>query len=430
MKNTLARMAAVALAVPFTAPFALPALAAGVLSHPAGFITIEIQPRGESLLAQPFDPFASGINQVLAGPFSPGGKYTLRKWNPAILAYDEAFRNHDSGIPGLAGQWWSNPAKPEASAMTLELAEGFFLKNDAATPLAVILSGWLNLSASTTLPLHPGPNLFGYPYFAEPALAGTRLAAAGSEGDIITAEGDPRTRYLLADGAWVTGAGTGLTFRTGIGYWYQCNADTTIEWNEPRPFQTSLPANLADPAILAIHAAGGTATLTLAAAPGARLDLFAKSGAINDKAPWTTVARSLTADGSGIIQVTDSQAGSARLYIAACALTDSDRDGTTDAMALLGIQADQPRTARPATKTSSDGTVDASFSGAYYVDAVTGSDANDGFTPATARASINATIALATTGNVIYVATGEYHEGAVVLPAGMKMVSVGRVVLL
>ncbi|MEP0845139.1 MAG: right-handed parallel beta-helix repeat-containing protein, partial [Phycisphaerae bacterium] len=66
------------------------------------------------------------------------------------------------------------------------------------------------------------------------------------------------------------------------------------------------------------------------------------------------------------------------------------------------------------TRTAVSAPFDVLPAGELYVDAVTGSDANDGLTPGTALATINQALALAAEGFVIHVAAGNYSERVVV----------------
>lgn len=402
----------------------LQARAENVISRPAGFVQLGLEPEAGTLLAMPLIPFADGLNDLFAGQLDAEEgpvSFVLRKWDPVSANYQEAFMVNSSGNPEVDGIWFMNPEEPEPADLTLTLGEGFYLQVQDSIPQTITLSGTVNVNEQADLALYPGLNLLGLPYPVEQALVDTLLAASGSEGDILTEEGEPRRQHWLSNGTWIQDldeqTASDLILSLGSGYWYESKAEELVTWNETRPFDSIFPNNNEPPYITGITIKDGAAAIQVLAGAETTVDLFAKDLPFNADQSWQLIARNIRTDSDGRVTLTDPDAGPARFYVAACSLTDSDGDGTTDAMRLLGYDNSGEE---PTTKGGGS-------SNTLYVNAATGSNLNDGFTPETAKASINAAIGISMTGDTIYVATGTYNEGRVEVPAGVRMVGQGRV---
>lgn len=397
------------------------------IAGPAGIVAFDLPPGENSGIAV---PFAAGT--VMADPAASETVFALRKWDAVLQEYQEAW---------LAdGVLYADVELTEPSAMQLLAGDGVFVSHDSVSTQRVYLAGVVALDDNITFDIVPGLNLIGYPFAA--AVATNELPHPV----IHASEIDPETDVLpVAAAFWKENAGT-----------------EGSAWETVRPYEDAFSAAAGLLAIADIAVGINGVELTVHAVRG--VTLLAKDvqpdGVFHAIEGWSVLAGEIQPIEGTVVFVdsTDFQpstlstqpATAPRYYLAIDAGLDTDGDGLADGIEVF-VHGTDPLLADTDGDGINDGdevadggdplepgNIDESV---IYVNVTAGDDANDGraaeltgFVGQFGKNNgplrrINAAIAMASTGDVIYVAAGQYNEGRIVLPAGVKMVAVGRVVM-
>lgn len=336
-----------------------PAYGTNTVSCPAGFIRITIPADDSVFSALPFDVPDYSIPAIMGDQLTGDDKDfkadRIRKFDP-IAQEEIVFWKLDTGI------WLQSPEEVTETTNVLGIGEGFWIENEQPFAQVVFLAGDVILSDYNTIALHPGTNMFSYPFSSKMALNDSQLWADGAHGatnltasDVVT-EGIYSDRYWLLNNTNSANHGlwhdednlvTGDEFILGRGYRYDRAATNSFTWTEYRPYADVFPLDNQPPVITALtfNVAGNIAYLDIKTegVTGEKLDIYYKdlaaTSAFNSTNDWLLAAGDISTSNQTSVTWTD--AGDidrdtidqvySRIYLVGRADIDGDGDGLADA---------------------------------------------------------------------------------------------------
>ncbi len=345
----------------------LPARAVPVtnlVSRPVGYVRLTVPAGGYIQAAMPFEPFAPGIDDVLAGQLTgastPAFADLVEKWLPMSdgVWCQDFYKCAGTGDPARDGRWLKCDDGPTPTSMTIDRGEGFWVINMQSVVQQVLLAGEVPLLDQKVVSggsdLQGYPFLLGYPFAVSLLLSDARIDPSNPTGmawlgtnDMGADHEDVYTR-LFGDGVWRwyddNGVLANRTIPVGQGVWFYYY-DGAVAWTNTRPYAAPFPTG-ADhrPRIVGIRpsAAPGGVDVSLlgTGVAGERLDIFWQDAARTNgfqALAWTLADTvSLTAPGTNVwTDVGDAirpAPGSVplRFYLLGRTDTDSDADSLPD----------------------------------------------------------------------------------------------------
>jgi len=370
-----------------------------VAGAPSGIVAIEIPPNENIPVAI---PFANAVITTAASD-TDAIVFTIWKWDPIWQVYQRAFLTTE----GL----FADEDTAVVSPIQLYAGDAIFVSHNAEDPQLVYLAGDIVLDDDVSIDLLPGLTLLGSPYAS------------------ITATDDlPQPVTYIHP---ILPQDDLLPLATA--FWKENTTESDQAWETTRPYENVfthsglLPIGLVMP---------GETGLEIILATDKQVTLLTKDvapdAALETQTGWHVLAENLVPTDGAIIYIdqrmldpsSDIPFSPARYYLAVDA-------SIGDPIQILADGNSENPEETETANTEEDPVMIAMGGGStiYYVNAATGSDTNEGTSEVSPKATINAAIAIANEGDQIHVYAGTYPEGRITLPAGVRMVAQGRVVL-
>ncbi len=327
------------------------------VSRPFGFTRIALNPGDSRACSTLFDPLNDAsiqatLGQQLTASYTADTADRVLKWDPHTQTYVAALRYPSDSQSSL---WIAGDGSSQDSSMTILPGDGFFIENRQEYSQTVFLSGLIPLAGAMDVAIHPGLNLFAYPFPAPIGLNHTALASAGakankraSSADQITDPDDGQMSWLKSHrknpGTWMTGrkAKSSETLMPGAAHWYMSLGNNAFQWSPTRPYEAPFASNssLVIDSVTIDDNNGATLGVSVER-PGAELEIYyqdlARGGLFNPRS-WKIAELNIALESGTPLQWTDVGSENrppvadviTRLYLVAMSDVDSDGDGLPD----------------------------------------------------------------------------------------------------
>lgn len=332
----------------FTFLFLLEARAAtnGIISRPAGFVRVPISANAAELVSQPFVSYGASINVLLTNQLtgSTNGQNAdeIFKWYTVHQEYLSAVKVAGTGDSSIDGQWYSDVQATNFSDMTLNLGEGFFIRNRQTNEQSCFIYGKLVLDESVEKALEPGLNLIGYTYSTARKIEQSGIF--GPSNSVVT--NSERELDELHDLS--TNAFESPVFVMGRGYWYKATGTSAVHWSEVRPYANPFPPEDCLPSIVDMKYDNIRNTIVLSLLSSGEdsetLAVFyqdiVRTNSFDTLTSWKIADTSISCTGSHVVEWADTDTVSrlpvnkveGRCYFVGRVDLDENRNGKSDLM--------------------------------------------------------------------------------------------------
>ena len=331
--------------------------AADWVSQPFGFTRIAVGPGDSVAASTPFEPLEdasiqSVVGEQLTASYIAGEADRVLKWDPQTQAYLTAVRYPSADESSC---WRNHDGSLLDASMTILPGEGLFVENRQSYGQTLFLSGMLPLAEATDVTIHPGQNLFAYPFPGAIQLNNTSLASDGatagkrySSADRVTDPTDGQMSWLKSQrkssGTWVTGknAKSHETLMPNAAHWYTSVGRKPFVWSASRPYDAPFGATSFLTVDSIVFGNGTDAVVSLSVdSPGMALEIYFQdigSGDTFSPLSWEIAELGIELGLETQLQWIDQGAEnrpavssvSTRVYLVARSDIDSDQDGLPD----------------------------------------------------------------------------------------------------
>ena len=350
------------------------AIADDYVSAPYGIIRITIPATSSyTRVSMPFETLDSDINILFDGQLTGAAVQSnadnVFLYDTNSATYTNAYLAAGTTNPAWNGTWFVDFTSWVTSPLSINLADGLFIKTVQTNAQNLWLFGRVPMAATNSVPIASGFQKIGYPYPAPIALQDTDFASDGATWNNSPSLTDRTTFYFplyqdtnsqtygiwsddqwwkandLAE--WNAGILASNTIMVGESFWY--SAQNSFTWTEVRPYTNVYAPGTGEPRVVSFSMDTNTPSLTLTIETtgdaGEEIDIFYQdfdNDETLDALGWAFADTNIATSGQTSTNWTDSSTNRpaldaifGRFYLISRADIDDDGDELSNARELF-----------------------------------------------------------------------------------------------